>query len=113
MTFYGTSKRAVTYFTKSAALEMKDTPVKIGLLSPGMVITELLLSSLPEDQNARERVYKFYNILADKPEVVTKFLVKKILKNRKNSASIKWLTTAKASFRFFKSIFIKRDLFSE
>lgn len=110
MSYYGMTKRALTYFTLSAAKEMKDTEVKIGRLSPGMVITELLLSSLPEDKAERDRILKIYNILGDKVETVTPFLVKKILQNRKNNASISWLTGAKVFRRFAAQLFRKRKI---
>ena len=42
MTLYGTSKSAISYFTRSLAIEAKNTSVKIGTLSPGMVATEFL-----------------------------------------------------------------------
>lgn len=112
MSIYGTSKRALTYFTKSISKELRKSRVKIGLLSPGMVVTDLLTNNLPEDEKERERVIKFYNILADRVEDVTKFLVKKILKNQKNGAAIKWLTNRKVFFRFMTAPFKKRDLFS-
>jgi len=39
LTIYGTSKYAIHYFTESLALEAKQTPVIVGALRPGMVIT--------------------------------------------------------------------------
>ncbi len=110
MSYYGTAKRALTYFTKSAAKEMKNTKVKICLLSPGMVITDLLLSSLPESGPQRVKLIKMFNILADKVEPVTKFLVKKMEKNMNNGKSIKWLTNGKALLRFLSSPFSNRKI---
>lgn len=112
MTYYGMTKRALTYFTKSAAKEARNTKVKIGTLSPGMVVTDLLLSGMPEDEKEKKSLIKIVNILADKVETVTPFLVKGMLKNCKNGASISWLTNRKVLARFFLSIFKKRDLFS-
>ncbi|MGL1892852.1 MAG: SDR family NAD(P)-dependent oxidoreductase [Spirochaetaceae bacterium] len=110
MSFYGMTKRALTYFTKSAAKEVKGSNVKIGLLSPGMVVTDLLLSSLPEDKNEKDKVIKIYNILADRVEDVSLFLVKAMLKNSKNGVSIQWLTNRKVFLRFFTQIFKKRKV---
>jgi len=104
------TKRALTYFTKSTAREVKGSKVKICRLSPGMVITDFLLSSLPEDIEIRKRYINIYNILGDKVETVTPFLVRKILENNKNDAKIAWLTKPKAFKRFFLSIFVKRKL---
>lgn len=110
---YGTSKNAISYFTKSTALELKKTKVKIGLLSPGMVSTSFLINSLPKENKERVKVVSILNILADRAEKVTPYLVKKILKNNKNNISIKWLTTKKIIFRFIISIFYKRRIISE
>ena len=110
MSIYGMTKRALRYFTESTALEMKGTSVKIGTLSPGMVITDLLMDSIPEDPQLRANTIKIYNILGDRVEDVTRYLVKKILENRKNGAKIAWLTTPKIMFRFLTQPFVKREI---
>lgn len=110
MTLYGTSKRALTYFTKSLAKEIKDTGIHIGRLNPGMVITDLLLKPLEENPAEREKTKRIFNILADEVEDVTKFLVDGIIKNNRNNSYIIWLTKRKMIYRFIISPFIKRDL---
>ena len=49
----------------------------------------------------------------DKTGVVdfAKFLVERMIVNKKNDVKINWLTNAKASFRFMTSGFNKRDFF--
>ncbi|WP_242850117.1 SDR family oxidoreductase [Clostridium polynesiense] len=42
---YGTSKHALTYFTKGIGKELKNSSVKIGRLSPGMMLTEFITKS--------------------------------------------------------------------
>lgn len=110
MSFYGMTKRALTYFTESVAREMANTDVLIGRLSPGMVITELLLTQMPEKEIEKTRLYKIFNILGDRVETVTPWLVKKILNNKKNNARIAWLTNFKAFRRFAASPFRKRKI---
>ncbi len=39
MTMYGTTKRAISYFTRSFAQEARKTSVQIGTLSPGILIS--------------------------------------------------------------------------
>lgn len=39
---YGTSKCALTYFSKALAEVLKDSPVKVGRLSPCMMLTEFI-----------------------------------------------------------------------
>ena len=110
MSIYGMTKRALTYYTLSAAKEVSDTQVKICLLSPGMVVTDLLLSSLPEDPEKRKKSVKFFHILADRVEVVTAYLVEGMLKNQKNGIRIAWLTKRKIMIRFLSQIVRKRRL---
>jgi NAD(P)-dependent dehydrogenase (short-subunit alcohol dehydrogenase family) len=100
---YGTTKRAVSYFSKSFAKELKDTPVQIGILSPGMVRTDFLndsiVSASPEEAKRFEKVN---NILAEDVEVVSKFLVREILKSSKNYDRIKYLSRVGILFRLIK-----------
>jgi len=111
MTVYGTSKRAVRYFTRSMSKEAIHSPVRIGTLSPGMVMTDFLLKSLKENPAEAEKNKKIFNILADDVDTVTHYLSVQILKNTKNNAHIAWLTKQKVMWRFMKSLFVKRDLF--
>lgn len=111
MSIYGTSKRAISYFTQSVAKEAEGTNVKIGRLSPGMVMTDIIKNGIPKDEEEMIHFKKICNILADTVEDVTSFLVKEILENNKNNSIIKWLTKSKATLRFLTSKFNKRDLF--
>lgn len=113
MTLYGTTKRAVSYFTHSLAKEAEKSIVKIGTLSPGMVVTDFLLNSLKSNPKDADKNKKVFNILADDVETVTHFLSTRILKNTKNNAHITWLTKQKVIWRFLKSLFVKRDLFKK
>jgi short-subunit dehydrogenase len=45
MTAYATTKRAVGYFSQALFKETKQTHIQVGTLSPGMVATDLLVSS--------------------------------------------------------------------
>ncbi|MBN1412830.1 MAG: SDR family oxidoreductase [Spirochaetales bacterium] len=107
---YGTSKKALTYFTRALCREAGKGPVKIGFLRPGMVTTDLLLNGMPEDSKEAERVKRVFNILADKVETVTPYLVKKVIKNRKQGARIQWLTRRKVFFRFLTASFFRRKV---
>ena len=116
LNMYGTSKRAVTYFTESLALESeeKGAGVIVGKLSPGIMITDFTTHSLGNDTiDLSEKTKKVYNILGDTPETVGRFLVNEIIKNTKNNAKINWLTNRKAFVRFLTAGFNKRDFFAE
>jgi short-subunit dehydrogenase len=114
LTVYGTTKRAIRYFTASVAKEYKGSPVLIGALSPGMVPTDLLLySSKSRDAAEWSKAKRLMNILADKVETVTPWLAKQALANQEQGATIEWLTRGKAFRRFLSAPFVKRDLLSE
>ena len=114
LTLYGTSKRALNYLTNSLISEVKGSDVIVGALSPGMVLTDLILKRYegksPEEW---ESARKIFNILADRVETVTPYLAGQVLKNQKNGARIQWLTGGKAFWRFLTARFNKRDLFED
>ena len=117
LSIYGTSKRAITYFTEALAKEneVKNTGIIIGKISPGIMITDFITNALgnKETINLSEKTKKVYNILGDYPNVVAEFLVEKIINNTKNDIKIEWLTNKKAAWRFITSSFNKRDFFKE
>jgi len=117
LSIYGTSKRAVTYFTEALAKEneVRNTGIIVGKLSPGIMITEFITNALGDKEkiNLSEKTKKVYNILGDYPDVVAEFLVNGMLNNTKNNAKIEWLTTTKATWRFMTAGFNKRDFFNK
>ena len=116
LSIYGTSKRGLTYFFKALAKEVEDKklPIKVGVLSPGIMITDFITHSMGNDEFLLpEKVKKVYNVLGDYPDVIAKFLVSKIIKNNKNNVKFNWLTNRKASFRFMTSGFNKRNFFND
>lgn len=115
LSVYGTSKRGLTYFFKALAkeVETKELPIKIGLLSPGIMITDFITHSMGNDAfELPEKTKKVYNILGDYPDVIAEFLVSKIVTNEKNDVRFNWLTNGKASLRFMTAGFNKRDFFN-
>ncbi len=110
---YGTSKRAVRYFTDGFAKEVKDGPVIVGTISPGMVLTDLLLDPLRKDPSDKKQMIRIYNLLANDVDTVTPFLVKKMTENKKNGAKIAWLTTGKVMMKMLISPFSRRDIVSK
>lgn len=106
---YGATKRAVTYLTDALAKELKGTPVRAAHLSPGMVVTDLLLQDY--DPLELEKAKKVFNILADRVETVTPWLAERVLAGTGNGGRVAWLTRRKAAVRFMTAAFRKRDLF--
>lgn len=120
LTAYGSSKRGVKYLVEGIAKELTETntPVVVGRLNPGIMITDFITHPLGQDgvMELSEKTKKVYNILGDYPDVVADFLVKGMIKNtdiKKQNDYIEWLTSAKAAWRFMTASFNKRDFFKE
>lgn len=110
---YGTTKRAVTYFTRALSKELKNTGVKASRLSPGMMLTDFITKT-PEGIASpvlQEKNFQFiFNILGDRPERVARFFVSKILLNTRNDAHIVWLTKRKMIGRFLYAPIVRRKI---
>jgi NAD(P)-dependent dehydrogenase (short-subunit alcohol dehydrogenase family) len=113
MSVYSTSKAAVHLLSQALIQEVGGTAVQVGTLSPGMVVTDLLLDPMKTDPEIFARSRKIFNILSDRVETVTPFLAQKILGNDQNGAKIQWLTRPKMIWRFLTSPFSKRDPFGD
>ena len=116
LSIYGTSKRAITYFTESLAYESEklNTNVLVGKITPGIMITNFIETSLGDGEKIEldEKTKKVYNILGDYPETIAKFMVEKIINNTKNNVKFTWLTNRRAAWRFMTSSFNKRNFFN-
>lgn len=113
LSIYGSSKAAVAFLTSSLVKELQDTPVQIGSLQPGMVITDLVMDQYEDHPEDFKKVKGIFNIIADKPEAVTSWLADKILANNKHGAHIQYTSTAKLAWRFMTAPFTKRNVFDE
>jgi NAD(P)-dependent dehydrogenase (short-subunit alcohol dehydrogenase family) len=111
LTPYGATKRGLTYATLAMAEELAGTPVTVALLSPGMVVTDLLTRDY--DPAELDKAKKIFNILADRVETVTPWLARKVLAGTKNGGRVAWLTNRKAAYRFATAAFTRRDVFRE
>lgn len=112
-TLYGTTKRGGNFLFHSLVEEAKHTPVIVGSLSPGMVVTGLLNRQRDANPSTWERTKKIFNILADSVDTVCPWLAERILANHRHGAQIRYLTSFKVMLRFLMAPFSKRDLFSE
>ena len=110
LTVYGLTKRALTYFTKSVNKEIAGSPVLLGTISPGIVVTDLLEETKDEDPARWEKTKRMYNILADKVETVAPFIVEQVLAADKPGTAIRWMTTGKAARRFLLQPLAKRKV---
>jgi NAD(P)-dependent dehydrogenase (short-subunit alcohol dehydrogenase family) len=113
MTLYGMTKYGLRYFTESIAEETSNTPLIIGALRPGMVITGLVTRQYDGRPEDLERARRVFNIIADRVENVAPWLADKMLNNQKTGVRINYLTKRKLMGRLFSAPFRNRDLFTE
>jgi len=113
LTAYGTTKAALTYLTDAMAREVKDTPVIVGAIRPGMVVTDMITQQYKDRPEQWDEARRVFNILADRIETVTPWIADRVLANTRNGARIQWLSRGKAMGRFLTAPFTKRDLFEE
>ncbi len=97
---YGTTKRAITYFTKACKKEIRDYPnVFVGTIQPGMVFTDLLLKNLGDDG------MKIANIIGNDVDYVAHRIVRGVLKR---DLKISIMSNINIMWRFMKSPFKKK-----
>lgn len=114
LTPYGMSKRAVQYFTRAFSREVGSKGnVKVGLLLPGMVLTDMLLDPIRDKTDDYVQLKRVYNLLADNVEPVSQYLVEKILSNEKNGAVISYSGSLKMFMRIPGRLITGRDIVTE
>ncbi len=114
MTIYGTTKRAVSYFTASFAHEVRGSGVTVGTLSPGIVVTDMLRRTVGDGSPDKRKRQRFYNSMADDVETVASFLCSRILAASGNKLQrIRWLTKPEIFLRLLLAPFRRRDFFND
>ncbi len=96
---YGTTKRGLDYFTNALVKELKDSPIIIAKIRPGIVITEAVLREIRDHRKKFDQSRKTMNKLADRVETVAPFLVDRILATDRSGTKIRWLTGGKIAGR--------------
>jgi NAD(P)-dependent dehydrogenase (short-subunit alcohol dehydrogenase family) len=110
---YGTTKAGVRYLSNALIKDLEHTPVHLGTLQPGMVVTRLITDQYVDDPEGFEQFKPVLNIIAERVDTVSEFLVDKILSTTRNGARIRYLTTPKLLWRFLTARLTRRDLFEE
>lgn len=111
-TLYGSTKASVHFINRSLAQEIEGTPLIIGAIAPGMVITDMITQQFEGREQELEKSKGILNIIAERAETVAPVLAGKILENQKNGAAIKFSSSARMMLKFLSAPFKKRDLFS-
>ncbi|OLS24578.1 MAG: 2-(R)-hydroxypropyl-CoM dehydrogenase [Candidatus Heimdallarchaeota archaeon LC_2] len=104
---YGTTKRSIPYLSQTLAEENNGTNIGIHTISPGMVITDLIIPHVTSE-NAN-----IFNILCEKPDVVANFLVPRMRKITGTAKQINYLTRRKVIWRFITSRKRKNRFFND
>ena len=80
MSIYGSTKRAIRYFTAALAKETEGGSVKIGSLSPGIVVTDLLVDVYRDGDAKNWNASRWlFEIIADPVEPVAAWLAARVL----------------------------------
>ncbi|MCP4423965.1 MAG: SDR family oxidoreductase [Chloroflexi bacterium] len=109
---YGTSKAAVGYMAKALQAEVKGTPVQVCTLSPGMVLTDMVLDQFEGKEDHLEKLKPIFNIIVSDVPTVAPYLAKRVLANKKSGSHISFWNKWRMVGRFLSAPFVKRDLFS-
>ena len=110
LSVYGTTKAALRYLNDALMMETKGTPIIVGALQPGMTITDMLTKEYEGQPEAWARVKPILNILSDRVETVTPWLVRRVLSNTRGGVRFAWASRGKITWRFMTAPFIKRKV---
>jgi NAD(P)-dependent dehydrogenase (short-subunit alcohol dehydrogenase family) len=103
MGVYGATKRGLDYFTNALIKELKDSPLIIGKIRPGMIITEGVVREAREDFENFQKSRKIMNNLVDTVDTVSPWLAKEVLATDKSGRKIRWLNGGKIASRMLMS----------
>ena len=102
MGVYSATKRGLDMFTKALVKEVDGTPVRVGQVRPGILITDGWLreaASHPESVSSQRTMV---NILSDHVDDVAPYLVEQMLASTRNGDAIAWLTTGRMMRKFLR-----------
>ena len=111
LTLYGCTKSGLGYLTDALVRETKETPILVGALRPGMVVTDFLTRQREASPEDWERTKRVLNLISDRVETVTPWLARKVLENTRTGVRIRWLTGRRMAGRFLLAPFRRRDVF--
>jgi NAD(P)-dependent dehydrogenase (short-subunit alcohol dehydrogenase family) len=110
LALYGTTKAGLFYFNQSLAIETQGSPIIVGAIRPGMVMTDMLTKQYEGQPEAWEKVKPLFNILSDRVETIAPWIAPRVLANQKNGAIISWSNGFKIGLRFLTAPFVKRKV---
>jgi len=115
MSIYSSTKASIYILTRYLIEENKDSGLMIGMISPGMLLSDNWFAEQKQmSPDEWKKMKPILNILCDHVETATPWLTEQILENKKYGRRIAWLGGNEIPKRFFKAYVLrqKRDLFS-
>ena len=105
LSLYGTTKRAINYFSKAVAKELVDSPVMMGVIQPGMVRTDFINTSMESSTEEEKKQFdKVKRFLAEDVDIVTESLVPKILACTKKYERVDFLSKMQMMGKVFRML---------
>jgi NAD(P)-dependent dehydrogenase (short-subunit alcohol dehydrogenase family) len=100
MGVYSSTKRGLDMFTRALVKEVAGTPVRVGQVRPGILITDGWLREAATSPESVQSQRKMVNILSDHVDDVAPYLVERMLASTRNGDEIAWLTTGRMLRKF-------------
>ena len=112
MALYGSTKRALRYFTHSLVDETKNGSVIVGTASPGIVVTDLWCRSTRRAIPTSGVPRRGSSTSSPIPSTWSApWLAKRLLENNRHGAHLAWMTVLKGAMRFLNPKYYRRELF--
>lgn len=89
LAIYGSTKAATHFLNRALMDEVSGTPLVVGAVRPGMVITDMLTGQFKERPEEWERMKRVMSFFASRVEEVAPELARKMLHNRKNGTTVR------------------------
>ncbi len=115
MSVYSATKASVYLLTRYLIEENKDTGLMVGMISPGVLLTDNWFEEQRRMSSEQwQKMKPILNILCDHVETASPWLTEQVLQNKEYGRRIVWLTNAEIMKRFAAAKLLgrKRDLFS-
>lgn len=116
MSVYSCTKAAIYILTRYLVEENKDSGIMVGMISPGMLLSDNWFEEQKQMSPEEWRKMKpILNVLCDHVETAAPWLTEQVLENREHGKRIAWLSGTEIMKRFAAAKLLgrKRDLFSQ